>query len=228
MSGTQWTRHLWCFMAITKIVSSYNPSLGSNHGLCEPACHLPCPDHAVWGTPVPADGCSEQRHSWSSPYILHFPESAFPAASDCWNQAACEWSPLCTAAPALQQWSLAGWAVCHELCVLGGCHSSLCPEPSITVSAVSPRSLLPGDHNQKKETSRERRNRSMCLGAIPSEVLLSGCMTPGEDQPHTCCEGQGWHSTRHLHRQVSPAECSFPGCHWPLPGWGNAYIEFAV
>lgn len=68
---------------------------------------------------------------------------------------------------------------------------SLCPEPSITVSAASPRLFLSMDHNQKKETSREGRNRSVCLGVILSKALFSGCMTPGEDQPHRCCEGAG-------------------------------------
>lgn len=195
--GTKWTRHWWCFIAITKDCRSSNiPPLENSYGLCEPACHLPWQDHAVWCTRVPADGCFEQRHSWSSPYILYFPESAFPVASDCWNQTACEWSPQCTAAPPLAV-ELGSLGCLSALCPgrlsllsLIPC-SSLCSEPSITVLAASPSLFLSMDHNQMKETSREGRNRSMCLGVILSKVLFSGCMTPGEDQSHPCCEGAG-------------------------------------
>lgn len=210
---TQWTRHWWCFIATTKDCELLQPI---SYGLCEPACHLPWQDSCCVVHPCPCWWLLWAQLKLST--HLAFPRKCFCTLLK-WN---CLW-----VVPIVQGSSLA-----VELGSLGCLPRVLCPERVSLIPLpraihhrvrASPRLFPPVEHNQKKETSREGRNSSVCPGVILSKVLFWGCVTPGEDQPHTCCEETGVAQPQAVAQtgQVSPAACAFPGCQWPLPGWGN-------
>lgn len=230
--GTQWTRHWWCCKAITKDCEPLQPIFGEQPWIMW-ACLPPSLTRSRCDAPmsllmaVRSTGIAEALHTSciSQKVLFQWPQTAeikLPVSG-----------PHC--AVQLHLFSSGAWRTglfaTSSLSWEVVTHPSQQPLPGAIHHRVSSKpSLVPFHGSQSKERDIQGREEQVtCLGVILSKVLFSGCMAPGEDQPHTRCEGAGvaQHQAQCTDRSLQPIVPSL-GATGPCQVEEISYIKSAI